>query len=91
MGKRLAILIAVENYADARISAVKYAESDATGFATALELGGALDKVFLLSSRATKTTINSQIRQHVRALTTIDERYPETRCLEPSRHTGVGG
>jgi hypothetical protein len=75
MGKRLAISIAVENYADARIKPVKYAESDANGFAAALELGGALDKVFLLSSRATKTTINSQVRQHLKALTATDELY----------------
>jgi hypothetical protein len=75
MGKRLAIIIAVENYADARIGAVKFAESDANGFAAALELGGALDKVLLLNARATKTTINSQVRQHVKALTATDQLY----------------
>jgi hypothetical protein len=75
MGKTLAIIIAVENYADARIHTVKYAEADASGFAAALELGVAFDKVFLLSSKATKTTITSQIRQHVKTLTATDQLY----------------
>jgi len=63
MEKRLAIVIAVEKYPDTRIRTVKYAEADAEGFAKALEVGGSLDKVFLLSGKATKTTINSQVRQ----------------------------
>jgi len=75
MGKRLAIVIAVENYADTRIRTVKFAEADAEGFAKALETGGALDKVFVLSAKATKTTINSQVRQHVKALTAADSLY----------------
>ena len=56
MEKRLAIVIAVEKYADTRIHTVKYAEADAEGFAKALEVGGSLDKVFLLSGKATNTT-----------------------------------
>jgi len=68
MAKRLAILIAVENYSDARIPPVQYAEADANGFAASLELAGPLDKVVLLSASATKTRINSKVRQHVRAL-----------------------
>jgi len=75
MGKKLAIVIAVEKYADTRIQAVKYAEVDAKGFAKALENGGPLDKVFLLSNKATRTTINSQVRQHVKALTKDDYLY----------------
>jgi uncharacterized caspase-like protein len=75
MAKKLAIVVAVEKYADKRIPSVKYAESDANEFAAALELGGVLEKVFLLSARATKTTINSQVRQHVKALTADDELY----------------
>lgn len=75
MKKRLAIVIAVEKYADTRIRTVKYAEADAEGFAKALEIGGSLDKVFLLSGKATKTTINSQVRQHVKALTAADSLY----------------
>ncbi len=75
MGKRLAIVIAVETYADTRIRIVKFAEADAEGFAKALETGGVLDKVFLLSAKATKTTINSQVRQHVKALTAADSLY----------------
>jgi Caspase domain len=75
MDKRLAIVIAVEKYADSRIKTVKYAETDAKGFAKALENGGRLDKVFLLSNKATRTTINSQVRQHVKALTKEDYLY----------------
>ena len=75
MEKRLAIVIAVEKYADARIHAVKYAEADAKGFAKALENGGPLDTVFLLSSKATRTTITSQVRQHVKALAKEDYLY----------------
>jgi uncharacterized caspase-like protein len=75
MKKRLAIVIAVETYADPRIQPVKYAEADAKGFAKALENGGPLDKVFLLSGNATRTTINSKVRQHVKTLTREDELY----------------
>jgi len=75
MGKKLAIVIAVEKYADTRIQAVKYAEVDAKGFAKALENGGPLDTIFLLSGKATKTTINSQVRQQVKALTKEDYLY----------------
>jgi len=75
MGKRLAIVVALEKYAHNSIPTVKYAEDDARGFAAALELGGALDKVLLLSARATKTTINSQVRQNVNALTATDQLY----------------
>lgn len=73
MTKRLTILIAIEAYSDTRIDPVRYAEADANGFAAALELGGPLDKVFLLSSTATKTTIESKVRQNVKALTKGDE------------------
>jgi hypothetical protein len=55
MGKRLVILVAVEKYLDKHIPPVQYAEADAIGFADALELGGPLDKVPLLSSAATRT------------------------------------
>jgi len=75
MEKRLAIVIAVENYADSGIHAVKYAEADAKGLARALENGGPLDNVFLLSSKATRTTINSQVRRNVKALTKDDYLY----------------
>ncbi|PYX58271.1 MAG: hypothetical protein DMG76_09540 [Acidobacteria bacterium] len=75
MAKRLAILIAVEKYSDTRINSVQYAEADANGFAAALELAGPIDKVALLSGAATKTTINSKVRQYVKALTTDDELF----------------
>src|SRR5436309_5164777 len=75
MNKRLAILIAIEDYNDSRIGSVQYAEADAKGFAAALELGGPLDKVFLLSAGATKTSIESKVRQNVKALTKDDELF----------------
>lgn len=75
MSKRLAILIAVEKYGDKTIKPVNYAEADVQGFAGALELGGAIDKVFLLSPDATKTSIESKVRQHVRRLTKDDELF----------------
>lgn len=75
MKRRLAIVIAVETYANSRVKAVNYAEADAKGFAKALENGGPLDKVFLLSGKATRTTITSQVRQNVKTLTKEDEFY----------------
>jgi hypothetical protein len=75
MGKRVAIVIAVENYSDSRIKKVSYAEADAKGFADALEVSGAVDKVILLSAKATKTSINSKISQHVKSLTDEDELF----------------
>lgn len=73
MGRRLAILIAVEKYHDKRIKPVQFAEADAIGFAQALELGGTLDKVPLVSAGATHSQINSKVRQHVKTLTVDDE------------------
>ncbi|MBN1653527.1 MAG: caspase family protein [Deltaproteobacteria bacterium] len=75
MTKRLAILIAIEHYSDKRIPTVQYAEADAVGFAAALEIAGPIDKVLLLSAKATKTSINSKVRQHVKALTSDDELF----------------
>lgn len=75
MGKRVAIVIAVENYSDSRIKKVSYGEADAQGFAQALEVGGTVDKVLLLSAKATKTSINSKISQHVKSLTDEDELF----------------
>ncbi len=73
MGRRLAILIAVEKYHDKRIKPVQFAEADAMGFAQALELGGTLDKIPLLSAGATHSQIKSKVRQHVKTLTADDE------------------
>jgi hypothetical protein len=75
MGKRLAILVAVERYLASDISSVRYAEADAVGFADALELGGAVERVTLLSPAATRTSIKSKIRQHVGSLTSDDEMF----------------
>ncbi len=75
MGKRVAIVIAVEDYSDSRIKKVGYAEADAKGFAAGLEIPGPVDKVILLSAKATKTSINSKIRLHVKSLSDEDELF----------------
>src|SRR5215831_13186015 len=75
MGKRVVIVIAIENYSDSQINKVRYAEADATAFAAALEVSGPVEKVLLLSSKATKNSINSKIRQHVKTLTADDELF----------------
>ena len=49
MKRRLAIVIAVETYADSRVTTDdNYAEADLKGFAKALENGCPIDKGFLL-------------------------------------------
>lgn len=75
MSRRVAIVIAIEDYSDARIPKVRFAEADATAFAAALEIAAPIDKVVLLSAKATKTSINSKIRQHVKTLTDEDELF----------------
>ena len=73
MGRRLAILIAGENYHDKHIKPVR--GSDALGFAQALELGDPLDKVQLISAGATHASISSKVRQNVNTLTGDDELF----------------
>jgi Caspase domain len=75
MSRRVAIVIAIEEYSDGRIPKVRFAEADATAFAAALEIAAPVDKVVLLSAKATKTSINSKIRQHVKTLTDEDELF----------------
>ncbi|GMW03140.1 MAG: hypothetical protein AMXMBFR84_42750 [Candidatus Hydrogenedentota bacterium] len=71
---KYAILIAVENYSDTSISSVDYAEADALGLSTALEQHGfdKTEQVLLLSNKATKTSIESQVGRRVRSLTAGD-------------------
>jgi hypothetical protein len=76
MGKKVAIVIAVEKYADSRITDVRFAEDDAKGFAASLQLGGTVDTVELLSPKATKTTINSQLKLHLKPLAAADRNGP---------------
>lgn len=75
MGRRVVIAMAVENYADSRIGKVDYAEADAKDFVDALEYGGKVDRVVLLTARATHASIKSKIRQHVGALSEEDELF----------------
>ena len=88
MKRRLAIVIAVETYTNSRVKTVNYAEADAKGFAKALENGGPFDKVFLLSGKATRTTITSQVRQNVKTLTKEDELTSSMRAMA-SQRTGT--
>ena len=71
------IFIAVEHYQDSRISAVKYAEADATGLKAALEAHGLeQDKGrVLLSAKATKTSIESAVRTVCRSLHSDDRLF----------------
>lgn len=75
MGTKLALVIAVENYADTRIPPVHFAEEDAKGFEASLKLGGSASTIALLNTRATKTTILSQLRQQLKFLIADDQLY----------------
>ena len=70
----VALLIAVENYNDARIQRVKYAKADADEFGDALkDLGfDATDQVILIDSDATKSIIESKVRTTIDSLTEND-------------------
>lgn len=61
----VAIVIAIEGYSDADIADVRFAQNDAEQFASALrELDfDAADQTVLINSQATKTTIESKVRQ----------------------------
>lgn len=74
---KLAILIAVEQYADSRIKRVRYAESDAGALAVALESHGFedADRVVLLSDQATLKLIKSRVKRAMKDLQHGDELY----------------
>ncbi|MBT3200183.1 MAG: caspase family protein [Phycisphaerales bacterium] len=75
--RKVAIIIALQRYADAAISQIKYAPADAQSFASALEALGfdASDRQMLISDEATKTTIESRIRKTLTALAEDDVLY----------------
>jgi len=75
MGKKLALVIAVEKYADPSIRPVRFAEEDAKGFETALKLAEPATTILLLSAKATRTTILSQLKQQLKFLTADDHLY----------------
>jgi len=75
LGNSFALIIAVEKYLDSQISAVAFAEADAQGFKEALKLHGFPEGNIdmLLSSSATKTTIESRFRRIVSNLNSEDQ------------------
>jgi Caspase domain len=68
--KKVAILIAVDSFADPALPTVPIAEADASALASALEaIGFAGDnRTILLGSAATKTTVESRMRKLARRL-----------------------
>ncbi len=75
MGDKFAIVIAVQTYQDLRIPPVEYAEADAKEFCRALKLHDFLDSNIglLLSSSATKATIESKLKRVLSNLTREDQ------------------
>ncbi|WP_158261357.1 MULTISPECIES: caspase domain-containing protein [Pirellulaceae] len=74
---KLAILIAIEQYADSRIKRARYAESDATALAGVLqqhEFAGA-DRVVILSSEATHKQVKSRVQRAIKGLHHDDELF----------------
>lgn len=70
----IALLIAIEQYAEPRFAARRFAAADVRGMSAALaELGYAeLDQVVLVDGQATKTIIESKIRRTLRSLAAED-------------------
>lgn len=70
----IALLIAVEHYAEPRFAARRFAAADVQAMSAALaELGYAeLDQVVLIDGQATKTIIESKIRRTLRSLSAED-------------------
>jgi hypothetical protein len=77
LGQIFGFLIAVEAYQDASIKSVRFAENDATGLRDALELHGLdpANTVLLLSARATKTRIESEVRRVCKTVREGDTLY----------------
>ena len=75
--RKVAILIAVEDYADSRIPRVKYAEADAQELAAVLEGHGFTeqDQTVLVNSAATKALVESRVRRVLANLTKDDTLY----------------
>ncbi len=75
--RKVAILIAVEHYADNRISTVEYAQADANGLASAIQEHGfdQNEQTILVDVSATKATIESRVRKILVGLTEKDTLY----------------
>ncbi|MEX2175177.1 MAG: caspase family protein, partial [Pirellulaceae bacterium] len=71
------LLIGVEEYADPQIRAVPFAGADARGLAAALaQLGiGEAKRDLLVDAQATKTIVESRVRQAIRSLSADDTLY----------------
>ena len=77
MGTKHAIIIGIETYMDDGIVPVKYAAVDAAGFSDALELHGFAkdDQLLLLDDDATKSRMESRIKQFMRGVGRDDVLY----------------
>jgi caspase domain-containing protein len=73
MGDKIAVIIAVERYRDARIQTVDYAEADAKDFGDVLELHGYKIQKLLIDGNATKTSMESQLKRGLKRLRSDDE------------------
>jgi len=73
MGDKLALVTAVEKYNDKTIPIVDYAEADAKGFASAIALHGYQVHELLPSSKATRTSIESNLRRQLQRLRSDDD------------------
>jgi hypothetical protein len=75
--RRIAIAIAVENYVDSQIPSVKFAAADATEFAHVLEQHGfaPADQLILINSQATKSVIQSKLRNLIAGMVAEDVLY----------------
>ena len=73
MAEKFALIVAVENYGDSRIPKVIYAEDDAKDFGSAISLHGYGIQTTLLSSKATKSGMESKIRRELNHLQPDDE------------------
>jgi len=72
--RKVAILMAVEQYSDKRISGVAYAQADAQELGAALQEHGfsPADQAILIDVAATKTSIESRVRKVLASLSKDD-------------------
>jgi hypothetical protein len=73
MADKIALIVAVEHYSDSRIPMVRYAEADAKEFGSAVSLHGYKIQTMLLSSKATKSSMESKIGRELSRLQSDDE------------------
>ncbi len=73
MADKIALIVAVEHYSDARIQPVQYAEADAKSFESAVGSHGYKTQTMLLSSKATKSSMESNLRRGLSRLRADDE------------------